>query len=636
MSSTIHRPTVRYHQIALTVSVILLSIALPVGMVAWTITSALSHKSLGRISNEPRRYNEGSIRNGELWYPVFQSSAGWLSHRLQETRFQRVNLTTGNEVATGLVLSSEAARPLWMNDQLYATSSTAIFRMEGTSVKKLATLPANSGFFHVTPFLYDGQVTTVAETVDAAGLVRDDEFRLVHLANDQWVIGRKILLPGLSRTWSHNSDHTHSSILPLSTFQPVIPTIWRGFQIHLTVIQDEETTHLFFRDNSRFAAYRRGFEFVDDDGEDASAMAPDNFKREVSGWEKIPIGGPNGYCHQMRSDRQGMLFCTGSQPPRCIQRTKSGQWDMTKGFDRETIPGTFPSLMADFAEGTAYVIHYDNAFYSTAFSRVEDNTVQPPHLVLPGCERQYIAHWHRLAAGICAAWLLHHVLVFAATEVLTRARSDKTYEFGLERAVFASTWRRVLALAIDLTLLTAILFVSAAVQSRMTKMKWERATPREICNALHQLENEILLPEGLSSLERIPDRVSESVLLSAFGRTRYPHLMRIKSALLNMALVVCCLRVLQEGQFGATPGKWLLGIRTRRSTLRRCGIARSLVRCLMYGVDIVFFVTPLPAAISMLLSPYRQRLGDRVADTLVVTSAAIADNQRRNPSPASV
>lgn len=79
-----------------------------------------------------------------------------------------------------------------------------------------------------------------------------------------------------------------------------------------------------------------------------------------------------------------------------------------------------------------------------------------------------------------------------------------------------------------------------------------------------------------------------------------------------------------------TPGKWLLGIRTVRSTLRPCEITRALVRDALYGLDVLFFVTAIPAAISMMLSRNSQRLGDRLADTVVVTVASLNESPRQD------
>jgi uncharacterized RDD family membrane protein YckC len=78
-----------------------------------------------------------------------------------------------------------------------------------------------------------------------------------------------------------------------------------------------------------------------------------------------------------------------------------------------------------------------------------------------------------------------------------------------------------------------------------------------------------------------------------------------------------------EGRYGITIGKWMAGIRTVRTTLRPCGFARSLARNVLYAVDFPLALTPLPGLISILLSQHHQRLGDRVADTIVVLTKSV-------------
>ncbi len=75
--------------------------------------------------------------------------------------------------------------------------------------------------------------------------------------------------------------------------------------------------------------------------------------------------------------------------------------------------------------------------------------------------------------------------------------------------------------------------------------------------------------------------------------------------------------VLLEGLFGATLGKWLLGLRVVRVGGGRTGLACSALRNVLRLVD------GLPAfnvvgVVLILRSPERARFGDRVANTRVV------------------
>jgi hypothetical protein len=69
--------------------------------------------------------------------------------------------------------------------------------------------------------------------------------------------------------------------------------------------------------------------------------------------------------------------------------------------------------------------------------------------------------------------------------------------------------------------------------------------------------------------------------------------------------------------------KWLLGLDTVRTTLRPCGFARALVRNLIYYFDLPFLASPLLGPVSIMFSDQCQRLGDRLADTIVVRAGTI-------------
>jgi hypothetical protein len=62
-------------------------------------------------------------------------------------------------------------------------------------------------------------------------------------------------------------------------------------------------------------------------------------------------------------------------------------------------------------------------------------------------------------------------------------------------------------------------------------------------------------------------------------------------------------------------------------SLRPCRLAQHVLREDFYCADIPLLITPLLAAGSMMLSPNCQRLGDRVADTVVIEANSIQKNE---------
>lgn len=78
---------------------------------------------------------------------------------------------------------------------------------------------------------------------------------------------------------------------------------------------------------------------------------------------------------------------------------------------------------------------------------------------------------------------------------------------------------------------------------------------------------------------------------------------------------------LAEAFLGGTVGKLALGMRVRMADGSPLGIAPSLIRNLLRIIDGLFFY--LVAAFMVWFSPARQRLGDRVAGTVVVKAKSI-------------
>ena len=162
------------------------------------------------------------------------------------------------------------------------------------------------------------------------------------------------------------------------------------------------------------------------------------------------------------------------------------------------------------------------------------------------------------------------------------------YGFGIQNVKLASLGRRGLARLIDFTL---IVLTTTGLGWLMTRgLDW------------------------LALLEAINLHVDHPTVSIAA---------RVASILaLWLALYVLSLLIVQ-GRTGLTPGKWLCGLRTLRTTLKPCGFARSLARELVFCVDACHFLCWAPGIVSIALTDCRQRLGDLVADTLVVEAKSL-------------
>jgi uncharacterized RDD family membrane protein YckC len=80
-----------------------------------------------------------------------------------------------------------------------------------------------------------------------------------------------------------------------------------------------------------------------------------------------------------------------------------------------------------------------------------------------------------------------------------------------------------------------------------------------------------------------------------------------------------------EGVKGRTPGKQLFGLRVIGLDGSPCGFGRALLRSVAGMVD--GFFHGLVGILLVALGPWQQRLGDRVARTLVVRETGAADGR---------
>lgn len=166
--------------------------------------------------------------------------------------------------------------------------------------------------------------------------------------------------------------------------------------------------------------------------------------------------------------------------------------------------------------------------------------------------------------------------------------SRPDYAFGNQHVRLAAIGWRALARLIDLGL---IVFSTVALAWWLTRqMDW------------------------LSLAEAMSLRVAHPAIQSAT---------RILAALLLWVIVCEGLIVVIQARWGLTAGKWCCGLRSVQTSLRPCGIARSLVREFVLWFDACGFLCWTPGIASIALTDRRQRLGDLIADTIVVNASTL-------------
>ncbi len=620
----------------LAIEIVVLSLVLPLGVIAWSAATALKDKLVwGRPSNVLKLHNTGSVRDGELWFAEAELDANPTA-TAKQSRIKRLDLQTGVERDTGLVDAGDFAHPKWLDDKLYLVASNAIYEAKGDSLVPLANSLPSMGPSHSLVFLYEGRLTTIRER--EAG-----RWYLTHLIEGQriedqwikgqwidgqwvdgrwvdgrWVDGREIVLPGPNLAWHEDQERGQTVLLP-RTSQPAHGTVARNCS--LWVVQHGTQHHLMLTNYQQgFAAYRAGFQFADEERDAASAVAPENAPPEAFGW--IPIGepfdadkSPLGGWMQMVSTSHGPVFVFWGSKRQVFQPASDGRWEELTGLSESDEWGGH--LLPDTSNSTIYAAYPDDTWGSLRVRRIGTDAGRTATLVVPGCEREYVGRWRTLAWGVLFAWLLHLVVLIAGAEWLARRGSSEKYEFGIEQASLAPVWRRAVATTVDVALMLIVLSLLWLLCCWVFGFKHVPFHGTMLADSLLHIE---VLSYGPRGFKNIP----EALLGSPIGWLLHPFAVGrdFPSLWVAVLFVAGGLKVLFEGRVGVTPGKWLLGIRTVSSTLRPCGISNAIVRSVFYCFDLPFLLTPLPAVMSLMLSEHRQTWGDRAAQTLVIRAGS--------------
>jgi len=212
-------------------------------------------------------------------------------------------------------------------------------------------------------------------------------------------------------------------------------------------------------------------------------------------------------------------------------------------------------------------------------SEVRDGRMEERGAHFPGETSLKTGQVLQLILLVAGGYLLLPIfLAFILSGMMSRWRVGQ-YREGSTAVPFASLWRRALAEVID------ALVLGGPMLAGYLKM---------------------MGPFLFPSRGRIPSNPLPSILLMLAG--------------LAWAVMGFVIFSFLDGKFGATPGKWVTGIRVRGTDLKPCGFVRGLVRNLLKVVDGFFnFIVGLMVTA---LSENWQRVGDMAARTVVVRTGA--------------
>lgn len=437
-------------------------------------------------------------------------------------------------------------------------------------------------------FLIDGQPVYVSPGIKELAIFTPR--RVKH----DWIPTKSIDLPDLNSDWSYGGTVVH----------------FRGDLPEFKLTRCENQSHIFLSMNG-YVLYRPGVEF----NPHVSSLHQNSGPLRVAwprGVETNRVGNSPGddpqlakwslVCDRpaivseitMRSSRnlaKGAMLIEGRPAILIIEEAQPKKstgtihrFDGTNWTPRESL--SLPFAVCDFrtatrSDGRSSYIVLATTLGEAFVYHVDASGIQTLHPNLPHPSLETLTQLS-IAFGIFVG---SSILGAFGVWFLMWRYTTPNYAFGQKTVTLASLAQRSLARMIDIGLITTSALIVGGILTR--DLDWP--TFREAIN----------LNVAHPSIPIVQHAVEMTVIW--------------------IALTVVVFLVIQ-GTTGQTPGKWWCGIKTVRSTLRPCGIARSLAREIIFYADSCSLLCCVPGTLSIALTPLRQRLGDLVSDTIVVNT----------------
>lgn len=427
-------------------------------------------------------------------------------------------------------------------------------------------------------FMYRGELAIVDLDDDRT------KYRLFVFRDGQWQNAGEVGIPGEGCQWIEDAATGEFALQPHGN----VPSLGGGTLKHsLNVYAKGDSLHLLYHDFvGNTEAYRAGLDLIPFDAEEVSALAPENAPAETTGWKKVDFGA-GLWNFAVLSDRvvvvehanqnQPILFwekpLDGNQPFKVTHELAASSWESV-------------ALLASNEPDELYFVR-DQPWIPVA-CRYRNGNLEELAQRWESTLTRFIRWILGVARPFLAVWLVGNLTLILGAEWISRIDSVP-FQHGRQQSELAAVWRRALARCVDLGLIFGLAI-------------WH----------LFQL--------GLNRLVVDCFEMARGSLVhqTATGRAFY------QSA--AWAVAIALIMVLCQARWGQTAGKWLCRVKVLRSTSYRCGLARSLMRELMLVLDMPL-ITILPGVMSLLTNDRRQRIGDRMADTVIVNVGSSVSDQ---------
>ena len=556
-------------------------------LIAIAVTSVSATNSLQMLAPEV----QGAVLNGKTIYvpmmqmpfPLIKANPSQIVMALDlETKQTRIALSGLPQGGLQLIPDDSG---------LWCLSRSTVYRIQGEQTSRSET---GSSIGSETAFIRNGKLSVIMEQKRGRGSKSESRYSLYEWNGSNWKFVGQILLPTSGNAISEQKIVLGSTELESASLKFNGPNLLR-------VISHNGEIHLFCSDGIN-VLYSRTLDLIPEST--ASALSLENSPSELSGWQWIGSHAK----FQVGIDSQGVMLMEESSSfanssmrnTVTVFRPNEGKW--SESFKSERT-GFYlnPRLVSDGARAMVVSMTLGNKL---ALSEIAGKSMRESRVSVTSDSGM-----ERLTRVTQNLWWTQIVIVLGfaalATKLMNRYSGD-LYEFGDITVELASLVRRALAKSVD------ALLVGAPVQIT----SW-------------------LL---IGSQEKIQEWWVDTI--SGFNSLEIGFVRTI--ILLILGSVLYCLFWLLifsvgEGRWGVTPGKWLFGIRVIRTTLRPCGFFRGLVRELLLFIDGMICQWGIGVG-CIALTPLRQRVGDLVADSIVIRNPSTPIRElvaRRNASRSS-